>query len=165
MKKKIAKFIGEYSQPLSRLCTALCKNQHDAQDLFQSTWEKVIKSYKSFDETRPFDKWLYSVCVNCFKDNIKSAEKKKTIAFDSSDETARYLSTIEDFAGRSDEYISLHKAIHSLPVELREVIILYYFSDHSICEVAQILSIPQGTVKSRLHTAREELKRGLKNEQ
>lgn len=76
-----------------------------------------------------------------------------------------FFSSIADVTlDNKDEYIELHKAIHTLSKKHRIVIALYYFKDYSVTEISQIMNIPTGTVKSRLSCARAEIKRRLTNE-
>ena len=67
-------------------------------------------------------------------------------------------------AENTDEYAALHEAIGKLTKKQRAVVALFYFRDFSISDIAEMLKIPEGTVKSRLSAARAEIKRRLENE-
>lgn len=162
MNRKIEEYITKYSNSLSKFCASLCSSRDDANDLFQSTWEKAIRKFKSYDDSRPFDKWLFTLCINCFRDMNKSSFRKKRLNFRESTDQDSFLEQIPDDLRDTDDYLTLKEEIDRLSPEKREVIILYYYKDCSIEEMSQILSLPCGTVKSRLHAAREQLKRRLK---
>ncbi len=161
MKKTFEKLIATHSTSLTKLCTSLCNNLHDAQDLYQATWEKAIKKYRQYDSNQSFEKWLFAICVNTYRDMLRRYDNKKVVKFSTSDEQESFLSSIPDFDVDKDEYIALHTALANLRPEHREVIILYYFKDYSILELSEILSVKEGTVKSRLHFAREKIRKEM----
>ncbi|MGN0452498.1 MAG: RNA polymerase sigma factor [Ruminococcus sp.] len=164
MNKDIYEYIEAYGKELSRLCVSLCSGRQDAEDLYQITWEKVIKGIKGYDSTKPFDKWLWSVCVNAHRDMMKNSFRRRVLAFDKSEELEKLLSSIPDKSKDMDEYIALHNAINRLPLPKRQVIALYYFKDLSTAELSEILGIPEGTVKSRLKAARDQIRKELFDE-
>lgn len=164
MSQDITPYIKEYGKDLSRLCLSLCKNKSDAEDLYQNTWEKVLKNIKRYDKSRAFDKWLFSICINAHKDMVKSPFRKKILSFSSAEDLERTLNSIPESTGSKDEFITLHHALSKLSFEKRQVIALYYFKDYSIKELADIIGIAEGTVKSRLNAARAEIRKELNNE-
>jgi len=158
-------YIEKYQSDLSRLCMYLCGNICDADDLYQETWIKVIQRYDKYDISRPFDKWLFAVCVNTFKDTLKLAWRKRQVQFPTSEDKELFLSSIpceDEFDKEKEDYVALWESICKLPPKHRMVITLIYFKEYSQSEVAQILNIPVGTVKSRLHKAKIILKEALK---
>ncbi len=155
-------YIQRYSADLTRLCISLCSNVADAEDLFQDTWLKAMKFYPKYDKSKPFDKWLYSICVNTYKNTLNSAFFKKRKNFHSDEEEGIFFNSIPEITDENKEdYIELHRAISALSKKQKIVVVLYYFKDYSITEISQIINIPEGTVKSRLSSARAELKRRL----
>lgn len=165
MQRDIDSYIKEYSVPLTRLCVSLCANLADAEDLYQETWLKAIRSFDKYDGVRPFDKWLFAICVNTFKNEIELFYNKKRRTFSSDAEMQLFFDSLPDNTSTPPErYAELHEQVQRLPKKLRTVLVLYYFKDRSVKETAEILGIPEGTVKSRLSTARNKLKRGLENE-
>lgn len=155
-------YIKRYSLDLTRLCLSLCKSRADADDLFQDTWIKAMKNYSKYDNTLPFDKWLFAICVNTYKNNLKLAFNRKKLLFSNDEEKNYFLNSIPDVTSEnSDDYIMLHTAIQELNKNQRIIISLFYFKDYSIKEISEILKIPEGTVKSRLHLAKSALKRRM----
>lgn len=161
MKKDIEAYITAHGLALTKLCLSLTNNRHDAEDLYQSTWEKAICRFKRYDNTRPFEKWLFAICVNTYRDRLRRYDNSKILRFHSSEEQESFLSSIPCEDGDRDEYLALRAAVQKLKPALREVVALYYFRDYSIAELAEILAIPEGTAKSRLATARAELRKEL----
>ncbi len=159
---EIDNYIALYRYDLGRLCYNLCRNMPDAENLYQETWLKAIEHIKQYKKDKPFDKWLYSICVNTYKESLRKKKREANIDFQSNEEKDLFLSAIPDI---NDTELSrmgeLYDAINKLPPKYSTVIILKYISEYSELEIAQILKIPAGTVKSRLYKARNLLKRSL----
>lgn len=161
----IEKYISLYGKDLTRLCMSLCQSRSDAEDLYQSTWEKAMRHFRRYNREKPFDKWLFAICVNTYKDMVKSPFHKRIIRFDKVEDLERTINSIPADENISrEEILSLHNAISKLTADKRQVIALYYFKDYGTKEVAEILSIPEGTVKSRLNSARQDLRKELNHE-
>lgn len=154
-RQQLEEYIETHGQALTNFCLHLTHSRTDAEDLFQETWINVFRFFHRYDPARPFDKWLFTVCANIFK---SAARKPKPPITEIREETAA-KSTESD---RDDE---LDTALSSLPPKLRLVTVLFYYNDYSIEQIAAVLKIPKGTVKSRLHTARNILREALSHEQ
>lgn len=162
MYKIFEEYVELYSEDLSRLCLSLCLNTQDAEDLFQDTWLKAIKNYSKYNGSYPFDKWLFSICVNTFKNTLKLSYNKNKAIFNTLEDKEYYMNSIPDNSTLTPEaYFEMRKIISDLPKKLRTVLILKSFKDYSLKEIAEILDIPEGTVKSRLHNAKSIIKRRL----
>ncbi|MBR3987871.1 MAG: sigma-70 family RNA polymerase sigma factor [Clostridia bacterium] len=162
MNRIFEEYVESYSEDLSRLCLSLCLNTQDAEDLFQDTWLKAIKNYSKYNSSYPFDKWLYSICVNTFKNTLKLGYNKNKAIFNTLEDKEFYINSIPDNSTLTPEaYLELRKIISDLPKKLRTVLILKSFKDYSLKEIAEMLNIPEGTVKSRLHNAKSIIKRRL----
>lgn len=166
LKHDFDEYIQLYSRDLTRLCISLCRNTTEAEDLFQETWCKAIKYHSRYNSSLPFEKWLYSICVNTFKNNHKLFCNRHRVNFSSEEEQTLFFNSIPDFSNEnSDEYFELHRIISSLPKKQKVVIVLHYFKDYTTREIADILNIPEGTVKSRLYSAKACIRRRLENEE
>lgn len=157
--KQINDYIEKYQRSLSRLCCNLCGNYADADDLFQETWLKVLKYFDKYDNSRDFEKWLFAICINTYKNNCCSAFNRKNINFSTTDEKDIFLSSIPDKEIKNEKYKELIKIIKELPEKYKIVLALRYFNDYSEKDVSEILEIPVGTVKSRLNKAKKLIKR------
>ena len=160
----IDRLIEQYSTDLTRLCLSLCSNCVEAEDLFQETWLKALRHGKRYKTDKPFDKWLFAICINTYKNSLKSAYNRMRLRFSSEEEEEAFWSAIPDRnEGNSEDYSELHAAIGKLPKKQRVVLALYYFKDYSVREIAEIVNVPEGTVKSRLSAARDSIKRRLES--
>ncbi|MBQ6413413.1 MAG: sigma-70 family RNA polymerase sigma factor [Ruminococcus sp.] len=158
-------YVRLYAPDLGRFCYKLCGDRYEADDLFQETWTKAIKNYRRYDRSKSFKNWLFAICVNTFRDSRSLKEYSAKAEFTSSEEKDRYLNAVPAAEQDRDAYLDLYDAIRSLPKKHRIVITLYYFKEFSQKEIAEILSIPEGTVASRLNTAKQQLKRRLFDDQ
>ncbi len=141
-------------------------NQQDlVEDVFQETFLQLFTSRDSFDTSRPLRPWLFTIAANKAKDALRKQQRTAAISigaiadsqemsFDevlnvlTSDDTMPYEELEE-----SEIALQVRQVIANMPENLREILILAYFNKFSYKQMAQILSIPIGTVKSRLHTA------------
>ena len=155
-------YIRKYGKRLYGLCMTLCADKHEADDLYQDTWVKVLKRFDTYDPSRDFEPWLTRLCVNTYRDRLRRLSRSPFLNFSSNETKDAFLLTAT--APEKEDYSDLYAAIDQLPEKLRLTIILFYFQDMDIEKTAQTLGIPTGTVKSRLHKARIQLKEVLGRE-
>jgi len=141
-------------------------NRHElVEDVFQETFLQLFTSRESFDRNRPLRPWLFTIAANKAKDALRKWQRTNAIpigtmgdsddlSFDdvlntvTSDKTMPY-----EELQKSETAFRVRQIIADMPENLREILILAYFNRFSYKQMAEILSIPIGTVKSRLHTA------------
>lgn len=128
-----------------------------AEDLTQEAFLRALRGIGRYTYPRPFKAWLYAIATNTARDHFKSAEQRHTIAlaedFDAPDEhplDAPLLAT--------EDAQQVARALAALPTPQREAVLLRYYQDLSLAEIATALSIPLGTVKSRLSLGLKRLK-------
>ena len=155
-------YIRKYGKRLYGLCMTLCADKHEADDLYQDTLVKVLKRFDTYDPSRDFEPWLTRLCVNTYRDRLRRLSRSPFLNFSSNETKEAFLLTAT--APEKEDYSDLYAAIDQLPEKLRLTIILFYFQDMDIEKTALTLGIPTGTVKSRLHKARIQLKEVLGRE-
>ena len=141
-------------------------NQSDlVEDVFQETFLQLYTSRKSFDPSRPLRPWLFTIAANKAKDALRKAQRTSAVAIGTISETQEMsfdemVNTLSsdatvpyDEVERSETAAQVGEVIANMPENLREILILAYFNRFSYKQMADVLSIPIGTVKSRLHTA------------
>jgi len=141
----------------------ICKSDDDAKEVSQQTFIQVHRSIKNLKEPDTFDVWLHRIvvskCYNLFakrKDMIIDPETSALIK--NEEEYREYLMPKETSRRQSDLEL-LNSFIDELPEKYRTLLILAYYQEHTMEEVAEILALPVGTVKSRLSVARNLLKK------
>ena len=135
------------------------------EDVFQETFMQLYVSRDTFDVSRPLRPWLFTIAANKAKDALRRMQRSESAHFGNmfdGDEHSMddVLNSLEHDARMPyDDLIkdetaeSVKRVISKMPEKLREIILLAYFHKFSYAEIARILVIPVGTVKSRLHTA------------
>ncbi len=160
---ELNRILYEYGGNISRFCYSLCKNEHEAEDLYQETCLKLLKSdftIRSRQETLSF---TYKTCRSVYRDMYRQIQSRNKHEIYDLDED--YIENIPDTTSDDYVYDDLYNAVNKLPSKYKSVITLICFDELSEKEAAQILSIPLGTVKSRLYKAKQLLKKELiKNE-
>ena len=159
----INQYIRDYGKRLYGLCTFLCANSYEAEDLYQETWLKVVKNIDKYDPSKEFEPWLTTICVNTYRNTLRRILKNPVFnTFATTEEKEQAINSIP--APEGCDYSDLYAAINSLPEKLRLTVLLFYFRDMDIDSAAAVLGIPPGTVKSRLNKARKLLKEVLADE-
>ena len=141
-------------------------NRHDlVEDVFQETFLQLFSSRESFDKNRPLRPWLFTIAANKAKDALRKWQRTSAVSigtiadsqelsFDEMLNTVTSDSTMPyDELQKGETSQRVGQIITDMPENLREILILAYFQRFSYKQMAEILSIPIGTVKSRLHTA------------
>lgn len=148
----IDQYIHDYGKRLYGLCTVLCANSYEADDLYQETWLKVVKNISKYDTCQAFEPWLTTICVNTYRNLLRRIARSPVFNTFTTEEKDTLLHSIPAPEGK--DYSSLYTAIDGLPEKLRVTVILFYFRDMDINSVVSVLGISPGTVKSRLNKTR-----------
>ncbi|MGC2398504.1 MAG: sigma-70 family RNA polymerase sigma factor [Acidobacteriaceae bacterium] len=141
----------------------LAQDQNDAEDLVQETYLKALRSYASFQPGTNFRPWIFQILKNTFLSSRTKLERRMTLAVDSEEDLPAASATPESLLIGRFNIDAVRGAIEQLPVIFREVILLCDVEDASYRETAEILSIPIGTVMSRLARARRMVRESLRS--
>ena len=153
-------YINEHGSRLYGLALKLCKNREDAEDLYQETWIKAYRFIEQYDCGKEFGAWITGICVNTYRDMLRRQKWRFLYAaFQTTEEKDFVMSSVP--AEESADYSDVQEAVNALPEKYRLAIILHYYNDLDVKKTAEVLKIPEGTVKYNLHKAREILKRSL----
>lgn len=117
-----------------------------AEDLVQETFLRVVHTIRQYQHPRPFKAWLYAIATNLTRDYFKRADTRR--AADLPEDDARGAPD-EALAQTEDDH-TVAAALAALPEHQRVVVVLRYYQELSLAEIADALDIPVGTVKSRL---------------
>jgi len=149
-----------YGDDVLRTCYMFLKDRHRAEDAFQEVFLKVYRSLNGFKAKSSEKTWIISIAINHCKDMLRSSWVKRVMLTDRI-RSASAAPDVEKGLIRQDEKRFLYETVLALPQVLKEVIILYYYQEIDTSEIAHILKIPEGTVRSRLHKARTVLRKEL----
>ncbi len=157
--------VGRYKNSLYGFLRRFLNQQDIVEDVFQETFLQLYTSQDSFDLSRPLRPWLFTIAANKAKDALRKMQRHSSVSFssiaDSGEATvddvinilASYETTPDQEVSKDETAARVRGIIDKMPENLRAILILAYFEQFSYKQMAQILSIPIGTVKSRLHTA------------
>jgi RNA polymerase sigma-70 factor (ECF subfamily) len=138
----------------------LLTGRHDlAADVAQESWLAVARGIRRLEDPACFPRWVLQIVArkstDAVRDQVRQRKLNERAAAGKSEATARAKPELnEDLGG-------LRRAMSNLPTDRRTLLSMYYWDGKSVAEIAHVMSIPLGTVKSRLHHARQELKQFL----
>jgi RNA polymerase sigma-70 factor (ECF subfamily) len=145
-----------------RTAVAITGDSEAAADLLQDVFLRLHRFADHIDPCRPLEPWLYRMTTNLSYTWVKHRQRWLQPMEDVADWLAgAHKDTPAYQAEMDDSWRQVEQAILSLPLSHRGVVVLYYVDDLSLQEISEILEIPVGTVKSRLHYGREALKHRL----
>ena len=155
---KIEELIDLYGDDILRLCLLYLGDRQLAEDAFQETFVKAWRQYSSFRGESSVKTWLSHIAVNTCRDMLRSGwfrmlRRSRNV------EDLQGLAAPEDAPGGE-----LAEAVGALPGKYREVVVLYYYENMKLKEIAQLLRLPVSSVSTRLRRARTQLEKMLKGE-
>lgn len=158
-KKAFDQMYQEYHLILYRTAYLILGNSYDAEDVLQETFVTAYTSIGSLKDPSKLKTWLFSILKHAAYKQGKKRNREWPDEYinEKINEYIREEGQEESFLQRDQ----IQEALRTLPPKQREVIVLYYYNDLSIEEIAQVCKTFQGTVKSRLYKARKELKKEL----
>jgi RNA polymerase sigma-70 factor (ECF subfamily) len=154
-----AAFQGLMEERLSRtfrVALAILGAEADARDATQDAWLQVWRQLGTLRDPDRFDAWLDRIVVNACRMTVRR-KRVREIPMPTDFDRAGTLDDPDGLAERD----ALERAFDRLTVDHRAVLVLHHVEERSVAEIAGVLQIPVGTVKSRLHAARSQLERAL----
>ncbi len=163
-KQALNALFEDYGNRIYKSAIFLADSREEAEDIVQETFLKAIGSIQGFKGRSSFYTWLYRIFLNTTHD----LRRKKYIhkKFLSKFKPEENINPIEDLIGQMDNDTfsqSLNDALKCQKMKHREIIILRFFEDLKLIEIAERLNVSIGTVKSRLYHALRKIKKSMKN--
>lgn len=154
LEREFSERLRESSTLAFRVAYGVLRHREDAEDVAQEAFVRAHRSFAQLRDREAFRAWLVRTTWRLALDRIRS--EKRRAARDLPAETTA-APTAEELAVATERSRSLWQAIDALPEKLRITIVLAAIEGHGITEVAELLQVPAGTVKSRLFLARQQL--------
>jgi len=159
----LGQLVKRYERGLFALLARMTGDVHRADDLFQDTFLRAVRSAATFEVGKRFRPWLTAIAVNLVRDDGRGRKLRGEVSLDGTAATAESAvadpqASPAECAERMDEAQRIRGALVRLTAKEREVVLLHFFDGMTLTEVAETLGIPTGTVKSRLHGALVRLK-------
>ncbi len=167
----LAPLVDKYKRMVHRLALQITKNHEDANDVMQETFIKVYQSIHTFRQEAAFETWVYRIAVNEALNFVKRRERRRESPLSTTEESEYDPSVLHKVEMANDPQINAEKtelrhwvtkAVNSLSLKHRTVVILHELEGLTHAEIASILNCSEGTVRSRLHYARKQLRTLLK---
>jgi len=140
------RIVDRYSDMLFRITWLHLRNKSDAEDIAQDVFFKLVKKQRIFESDEHEKAWLIRVAINLCKDRLKSAWFGKTVVFE------------ENLYNTTPEKQEVLSSVLELPVKYRSIVLLFYYENYTIAEIAEIIGRKETTIGSQLHRARKMLK-------
>ena len=161
--------VEKYQTKVYNLTLRMCGNEDDAFDLSQDAFVRAWRSLGSFQFESSFSTWLFRLTSNICLDYLRAKKRRAAVSLtmsgDEEEETQLDIPDPgigpEEAAIAAEDKRLLMEALNSLPADQRQIITLRAINDLSYAEIAQILNLQEGTVKSRLSRARTALRNKL----
>ena len=160
----IEMFVRQYETGVFRLALSIVGDQAEAHEITQETFISALRSLPAYQENKSLKAWLYTIALNKSRSQLR---KRKTL-----ERLRNSLNSIfrvelqkqmlpEESTIQKDKEAEIWNELNKLDEPFRIVVILRYFHELSIADISEILSVNEGTIHSRLHTARERLRNAL----
>jgi RNA polymerase sigma-70 factor (ECF subfamily) len=151
-----------YKGPIYRTALAITGDRPAAEEILQDTFLRAFRHLDNIREGVSLSPWLYRIAVNLAYD-WTARRRRGPVALESVIEhlIAPMTASPEQKVEQRELYSLVYEALEKLEFKQRATLVLFYLHDFSLAEVAEIMDCPVGTVKSRLHYARENLRREL----
>jgi RNA polymerase sigma-70 factor, ECF subfamily len=160
-----AKLVERYQRELFHFLVRFLGDRASAEDVFQEAFLQVHQSAAQFDPQRRFRPWLFTIAANKARDLIRSQARRPTSPLQAAinrrdEESGEFIDLVQSAEALPDEPMQrrelqeqVQKTVQGMPPHLREILLLSYFHQFPYKQIGEMLEIPLGTVKSRLHTA------------
>ena len=147
--------VDKYADMVYRIALTQMKNTHDAQDVFQEVFLRLVKNLSSLESEEHVKAWLIRVTINCSKSNLTSAFRRYTQPMEEN------LQLIFETKEQGD----LYEYVQRLPKKYWIVVYLFYYEELSIKEIGEMTKQKESTVKSQLSRARALLRQELERQE
>lgn len=152
---ELEQMMNQYGDYIARTCYIYLKDWALAEDAVQEVFIKAYKHMSEFRKESSEKTWLTSIAINICKNYVRTSWFRKVQIGIEKIETRN---TLEDELINQINQSELLKQVMDLPIKYREVILLYYYQDFKINEIAEILGISESSIKMRLNRGRKKLK-------
>ena len=161
-KNALEQLIITHAEELLRLAFTYVKDKQIAEDIVQDVLMKAFEKQSDFRGEASYKTYLYRLTINRSYDYLRSWSYKNTVVTNKIQAIFKGAKSAEQQFITQDDKRAVGEAVLNLPIKYREVIVLYYYKDLKIEDIAALLRVPISTVKTRLVRGREKLKLVLK---
>lgn len=153
--------VEQYRDSVYRLAYRMCGNAHDADEAAQEAFVAAWRGLPNFRGDAKFSTWLYRLTTNASIDLMRRENRHRAVAEDEMPEIEDRADSPQQQVERTEQQEAVQQALASLSEDYREILLLRYMQELDYTEIAEVLRLPAGTVKSRLNRAKAALKSAL----
>ena len=157
--------VRHYETGVFRLALSIVGEEAEAHEITQETFLAALRALPSYQEKTTLKAWLYTIALNHSRSRLrkrKIIERLRTALTNIFQVETQQQISPEETAIQNQKELAIWQALNQLDERHRTVVTLRYFHELPVTEIAEILSVPEGTIHSRLHNAREKLREMLK---
>jgi RNA polymerase sigma-70 factor (ECF subfamily) len=160
----IEAFVRQYETSVFRLALSIVGDAAEANEITQETFISALKSLPTYREEKSFKAWLYTIALNQSRSHLRKRKSRERLGNILKSilhvETQKQILP-EDAIIQNEKEAVLWNSLNQLDEKFRTVVVLRYFHELSIREISEILAVNEGTIHSRLFSAREKLREAL----
>lgn len=153
--------VEQYRDNVYRLAYRMCGNEYDADEAAQEAFVAAWRALPNFRGDAKFSTWLYRLTTNAAIDVMRREKRHQTVGDGEMMEVADDADSPQETVERTEQQEAVQRALATLSEEYREVLLLRYMEELDYAEIAEVLKLPSGTVKSRINRAKAALKTAL----
>lgn len=161
-----SQLMNKYSASMFYYAKSMVRNYEDAEDITQDIFVRVFKALPSWEPRASFKTWLYRIAYNRCIDYLRAQSRRRTHSLDDDEQADKYVDTglhsnPERMARQREIRKHIENALSQLSQQQRDVFILYHDGELQIKEIAEVLGIAEGTVKTHHFRAMRNLRKIL----
>lgn len=160
-REAFGELVEQYRDNVYRLAYRMCGNAYDADEAAQEAFVAAWRALPNFRGDAKFSTWLYRLTTNAAIDVMRREKRHQTVGDGEMIEVADDADSPQETVERTEQQEAVQKALATLSEEYREVLLLRYMEELDYAEIAEVLQLPSGTVKSRINRAKAALKAAL----
>ena len=153
--------VEQYRDNVYRLAYRMCGNAYDADEAAQEAFVAAWRALPNFRGDAKFSTWLYRLTTNAAIDVMRREKRHQTVGDGEMIDVADDADSPQETVERTEQQEAVQEALATLSEEYREVLLLRYMEELDYAEIAEVLQLPSGTVKSRINRAKAALKAAL----
>lgn len=162
--------VRRWENPIYGLSLRMLGRDEEARDVCQETFLAAFRNLRKFRGDAKFSSWLYRIALNACHSRLRRHDGGVTRSLDEVDEEGRRNDLADPASEEASERLQrdqrsaiVRRALHGLPSEMRQVLVMKEYEELTFAEIAEILQIPVSTVKSRLYTGLQQLRARLEH--
>lgn len=162
-----AELVGRWQGPIRQLCARMTGDPHRGEDLAQEAFSRVFARRKDFQQTSRFSTWLWRIALNLCYDELRRVKRRGETPMETEEGDEKPVISVyepqpdEDLA-RKEQAELVREALLKLPEHYRTVLVMRHYEGLRFHEIAEVLQVPEGTVKSRMSEGLSLLHRKIK---